>query len=197
MDGENTYLTKSAFAAQQGWSPSYITKLKDQERLVLSEDKKLVNVEATLALLGKTRDPGKDGLREFHAAARLGKYVEDQDRLDKRRETELPGASNTDPKYWDAKARREQAMAEQAELDLAKKLGEHVERKRVEAMSFAAGRMTRDAVLGLTPRLAAEFAAMTDAFEIEIKLRDALKQVFANVATMTADDMEKAIEPSH
>jgi hypothetical protein len=46
-------LTKSKFAKQQGWRPSYITKLKDQGRLVLDENG-LVLVEATLEKIKAT-----------------------------------------------------------------------------------------------------------------------------------------------
>lgn len=187
------FLNRSAFAAQQGWSPSYVTKLGYQGRLVLCPDNpKLVDVEATLATLLSTGDPRKENVRQHHAADRVEKHVTAHIQPDAPSNDEP--AATADPKYWDAKARREHTLGELAELELAKKRGEQVDRSRVEAMSFAAGRMTRDAVLGLTPRLAAEFAAMTDAFEIEIKLRDALKQVFANVATMTADDLNKAME---
>lgn len=48
-----TTLTKSAFAKQQGWRPSYVTKLKDQERLVL-DDNGMVVVEATLEKIKAT-----------------------------------------------------------------------------------------------------------------------------------------------
>jgi hypothetical protein len=46
-------LTKSAFAKQQGWSPSYVTKLIGQERLVLNESG-LVKVTASLEKIKAT-----------------------------------------------------------------------------------------------------------------------------------------------
>jgi hypothetical protein len=46
-------LTKSAFAKQQGWSPSYVTKLIAQERLVLNESG-LVKVTASLEKIKAT-----------------------------------------------------------------------------------------------------------------------------------------------
>jgi hypothetical protein len=42
-----TTLTKSAFAKQQGWSPSYVTKLNAQGRLVLDDAGKVI-VQASL-----------------------------------------------------------------------------------------------------------------------------------------------------
>lgn len=46
-------LTKSAFAKQQGWSPSYVTKLIGQERLVLNKSG-LVKVTASLEKIKAT-----------------------------------------------------------------------------------------------------------------------------------------------
>ena len=37
----------------------------------------------------------------------------------------------------------------------------------------------------------------TGPLEIEVKLRDALRQVFADAAKMTADDLMRASEQSH
>ena len=54
---EPTYLSKSAFAARLGRSPSYITWLKDNNRLVLSPNGKQVDVHATEALIRDTADP--------------------------------------------------------------------------------------------------------------------------------------------
>ena len=52
-------LTKSAFAKLQGWSPSYLTKLSGQERLVLNESG-LVMVEASLDKIKATAGARSD-----------------------------------------------------------------------------------------------------------------------------------------
>ena len=196
MNGETRYLSRSKFAAERGWSPSYVTKLGQQGRLVLCPEKKLVDVDATLTLLHRTDDPAKESVRQHHASARTEKHVGAHVRSDAPSGDESPG-SVADPKYWDNKTRREGALAELAELELAKKRGELVDRQRVEAMAFAAGRTLRDAVLGLPTQLAPAFTTMTDAFEIEVKLRDALRQVFVDAVKMTTDDLNKASEQSH
>lgn len=197
MDSETRFLSRSQFAAERGWSPSYVTKLSKQGRLVLhSENQKLVDVAATLAMLNRTEDPGKESTRQYHATMRTDKHVVAHVKIDAPSADEIPPPS-ADPKYWDNKARREGAMAELAELELEKKRGGLVDRQRVEAMAFAAGRTLRDAVLGLPTRLAPVFASMTDAFEIEVKLRDALRQIFADAAKMSADDLTRASDQSH
>jgi hypothetical protein len=199
MEGENRYLSKSQFAASQGWSASYITKLKDQGRLVFNDDGKLIDVPATLAILKRTQDPGKESVRQHHADERSEKHVGSHVKFNA-----PPGddqaadkSAVNNPKYWDAKARREDMLADLAQLELGEKRGVLVDRKRVEAMSFAAGRMLRDAVLGLPTQLAPQLANMTDAFQIEIRLRDALRQVFADMAKMSVDDLDKAMEQPH
>jgi hypothetical protein len=197
MKGETVYLSKSQFAAQQGWSASYVTKLKDQQRLVLSEDGKLVDVAATLAILNRTRDPGKESVREHHAAGRTEKNVSALTRPDAPTDDDPETRSSANPRYWDAKTSRESTLDQLAKLELSKKKGDLVERERVEAMAFASGRMLRDSVLGLPTQLAPELAAMTDPFQIEIRLRDALRQVFADTAKMTVDDLDKAMEQPH
>lgn len=190
------YLSRSKFAAEQGWSPSYVTKLGQQGRLVLDQDQKLVDVAATLARLRRTDDPGKASVRQHHAAARVEKHVGAHVKPDAPA-SDGPSSVGADPKYWGNKTRREGALAELAELELAKKRGELVDRQQVEAMAYAAGRTLRDTVLGLPTQLAPALTTMTDSYEIEIKLRDALRQVFADAAKMTAEDLSRASEPQH
>lgn len=153
------FLTRAGFAARQGWSPSYITKLGHQGRLVLCADRKLIDVAATLAALQRTGDPRKQSVRQHHAAARVEKHVSAFVRPDAPSDGE-PTAPGAAPKYWDAKTRREGALAELAEIELAKTCGNLVDRQRVEAVAFAAGRLLRDTVLGLPTQLAPIFAGM-------------------------------------
>lgn len=195
MDSEAQYLSKSQFATQQGWSPSYVTKLKDQERLVLAPDGKRVDVAATLLRLQRTAAPEKEAVSQRHAAGRTEKHVGTHTKSNA--PSDDGGGQAADPKYWENKTRREGALAELAELELAKKRGDLVERARVEAAAFAIGRMLRDAVLGMPTRLAPELAGMADAFEIEIKLRDTLRKIFEDTTKLTAEDLTKAMGQAH
>lgn len=196
MSGEVQFLSRSEFAAAQGWSPSYVTKLGKQGRLILDEDGRRIDVSATLALLRRTEDPGKDAVKQHHAAGRAEKHVGTHTRHDAPGE-DVTGPAAADPKYWENKARREGALAELAELELAKRRGELVDRARVESAAFAIGRMLRDAVLGLPTQLAPALVSMTDAFEVETKLRAALRQVFEDTVKLTHDDLDKAMEQTH
>lgn len=187
------FLTRSAFAVQQGWSPSYVTKLGYQGRLVLCPNEKFIDVDATLAQLRSTADPRKQYVRNLHSAARIEKNVRAHLRPDA--PPDEADESCSDPKYWSNRTRREGALAELAELELGKKRGDLVERLRVETASFAAGRMLRDTVLGLPTQLAPVLASMKDASQIETKLRDALEQVFSDAERMTADDLSRICTP--
>lgn len=189
---EAQHLSRSEFASAQGWSPSYVTKLGKQGRLVLDESGKLVDVAATLARLKRTEDPGKAGVKQHHAASRSEKHVRHDAPAD-----DVSPVAAADPRYWDNKARREGALAELAELELAKRRGELVDRARVESAAFAIGRMLRDAVLGLPTQLAPALASVTDSFEVEAQLRTALRRVFEDTARLTADDLDKAMEQPH
>lgn len=196
MSGQIQYLSRSEFASAQGWSPSYVTKLGKQGRLILDADGKRVDVAATLAGLKRTEDPGKEAVRQRHADGRTEKHVGSHTRADAPGD-EAPPSSAADPKYWDNKARREGALAELAELELAKKRGELVDRIRVESAAYAIGRMLRDAVLGLPTQLAPELVTLTDAFALESRLRAALRQVFEDTSKLTHDDLDKAMKQTH
>lgn len=181
------YLSKSAFAALQGWSPSYVTKLGHMGRLVFSSNPRLIDVEATLENLGSMVDPGKAYLREYHARVRIAKHVTAHIQPDATTDDET--SAGPDPKYWACKARRENALADLAAMELENRRSALVDRKSVEAMALTVEKTLREAVLCLPPQLAPIFATMPDAFEIEVKLRDALRQVFADAARMTANEL--------
>lgn len=195
MGDQVKFLSKSQFALEQGWSPSYVTKLLKQGRLVLCEKKKLVNVQDTLALLARTVDPNKVATRRHHVNTRVAKYVAPQLAHDSPAGDDA-GASTGDPKYWDSKARREGALADLAEIELARKRGQVVDRAGVEKFAFGIARMLRDSLLGLPTQLAPVVASMTNAFDIEILMRNALVQVLNDSKKMTVDDLKRVIETS-
>jgi hypothetical protein len=66
--------SKSAFARRLGVSPGYVTKLKDEGRLVLVDGE--VEVGASLARMEATKDPNRDDVRQRHAQARDAKRLE-------------------------------------------------------------------------------------------------------------------------
>ena len=63
---DTEYLSKSAFAARIGKSPSYVTWLKEHNRLVFSPDGKRVDVVATESIIVETADPSKTAAAARH-----------------------------------------------------------------------------------------------------------------------------------
>jgi hypothetical protein len=192
MNDQRRYVRRSEFAALQGWSKAYVTELGHKGRLVLGPDSKLVDVDATRALLQHSSDPARTSTRRRHSLGRLGRDL-GAGVLPASSSAAAPGAGDSDPNYWCTKTRREGALAELAELELAQRRGVLVDRARVESMAYASGRMLRDTVLGLPTQLAPQIAAMTDVSEIEAKLRTAFRQVFADAEGIIADDLQRSV----
>lgn len=192
-----TYLTKSEFAARRGWSKSYVSKLANQDRLVLTADGK-VDVEATETLLAESADPSKAAVAARHEENRVERDVR----------THLQPVGDTPavqppvaqpakgPDFQKARAHREYYLAQLAEAEFNKVQGHLVERKAVEDAAFAAGRTLRDLVFGLAPQLAAELTGMSDSWEIEKHLAGAFRQVFDDAAKMSGADLKQAMTQS-
>lgn len=193
-----TYLSKSAFAARIGRSPSYITWLKDNNRLVLSPDGKLVDVLATEALIVETADPSKAAVAARHQQDRIARDVHSQlSPLAEPTSTAAPQPMATPGKPADfqkARAHREYYLAQLAEMEFHKAQGSTVEIVAVQSGAYNAGRMLRDTLLGMPPQLAPELAAMTDPWEIERHLTAALRTRLEEASRMSAEDFGHTLE---
>lgn len=66
-----TTASQSAFARQLGFAKSRITQLKQAGRIVMAADGKSVDVEASIARINATADPGRVDVAERHAAGRV------------------------------------------------------------------------------------------------------------------------------
>lgn len=174
------YLSKSAFAAHRGVSPGYVTKLKDQGRLVMAPDGKRVDVAATEQLLCTTADPSKAPVAERHQRERVEKGVHTQ------LVSSAPALpmTNDHPDYQQARAHREHYLSELAKDELLKGRGALVERDSVDRAAFAAARTLRDLLLGLPAQMAGELIAITDPWEMERRLTDLLRRALEDAASL-------------
>ena len=77
--------------------------------------------------------------------------------------------------YTQARARRERAEARRAEIELMKLEGTLCDREGVERAAFAFGRAVRDRLMNLPVRIAPILAPVTNAFELERQLCDAIR----------------------
>jgi hypothetical protein len=198
---EPMYLSKSAFAARIGRAPSYITWLKNNNRLVLSADGKQVDVTASEALIRDTADPSKTAVADRHHQDRLQRDVYSQ--LSSQAEPTSMAApplaitpAGQLPDFQKARALREHNLAQLAEIELHKAKGSLVAMTAVQTGAYNAGRMLRDQLLGMPPQLAPELASMTDPWEIEKHLTAAIRRSLEDAERMSSADLEHALTTS-
>ncbi len=198
---EPMYLSKSAFAARIGRAPSYITWLKNNNRLVLTADGKQVDVTASEALIRDTADPSKTAVADRHHQDRLQRDVYSQ--LSSQVEptsTTMPlpviAPSGQLPDFQKARALREHNLAQLAEIELHKAKGALVAMSAVQTGAYNAGRMLRDQLLGMPPQLAPELASMTDPWEIEKHLTAAIRRSLEDAERMSSADLEHQLTTS-
>ena len=198
---EPMYLSKSAFAARIGKAPSYITWLKNNDRLVLTADGKQVDVLASEALIRDTADPSKTAVADRHHQDRLQRDVYSQ--LSSQVEPTsmaapapaiIPGGQL--PDFQKARALREHNLAQLAEIELHKAKGSLVALSTVQTGAYNAGRMLRDQLLGMPPQLAPELASMSDPWEIEKHLTAAIRRSLEDAERMSSADLEHALTTS-
>lgn len=79
--------------------------------------------------------------------------------------------------FAESRATKEQWSAKLKELEYEVKRKSLISREEVEIAAETAGRRLRDALMNLPPRLGAQLAAETDAFEIQRLLETELRQV--------------------
>lgn len=193
------FLSKSAFAARIGRTPSYITWLKGNNRLVLSPDGKQVDVLATEALILETADPSKAAVAARHQQDRIQREVYSQ--LSPQVEptnTAAPQQPVTAKghDFQKARAMREHNLAQLAEIELHKAQGSLVARDAVELGAYNAGRHLRDQLFGLLPQLSHKLAAMTDPWNIEKHLAATLRKSLEEAERMSSSDLERAMTTS-
>lgn len=195
------FLSKSAFAARIGRTPSYITWLKGNNRLVLSPDGKLVDVLATEALILDTADPSKVAVAARHQQDRIQRDVYSQlSPLVEPTSTAAPQLPNTSngkqPDFQKARALREHNLAQLTEIELHKAQGSLVDRAAVETGAYNAGRLLRDQLFGPLPQLSRDLAAMTDAWQIEKHLTATIRKTLEEAERLSSADLEHAMTPS-
>jgi hypothetical protein len=106
------------FADIARFKPGYITKLKADGRLVLTEDGKRVRVAESLQRIQDTKDPSKIGVALRHAAARAGQSPEGAPLAgDADAPAEADDMAKPTPGYQHWRERSERAKALQAERE--------------------------------------------------------------------------------
>jgi hypothetical protein len=175
MDG---YVSKSAFAKIYGCAQSYVTKLKSLNRLVLSEDGKLVNVEASLRLIESTGDPSKLGVRERWDAYRNGESLdllagaeESAPAAPAAERKAKPTADSPPSAYHLARTEKEQIDAQLKSIELRKLLGQVAEVGPILKAVHDTHAAARSALLQLPDRLTQMVAPESDPVKVHELIR--------------------------
>lgn len=176
-----TEVTKSEFARRLDCSPAYITRLKDQGRLVLTADGKKVLLEASLERLEATADPSKDGVKrrwQTHREAPVPSAASES--LPESREQHfIPDGEGYD--YQRARAKRETHLAAIAEMDERQRRGELLEADDVARALTDYATASRVALEQIADRLCGPLAAVTDPETIYQMIRDDIERVIDNI----------------
>lgn len=157
-----TTLTQAQFARHLGVDKAHVTRLKQAGRLVMTEDGK-VRVAESEARIAATADPAKDQVAARHASARSA-AVDGK----KTTKTVAPVDDESDdlpvggPDYQKARARREEANANLAEIELAERAGALMETAAVRAVLADVGATCRAALETLPAILAPQLATLND-----------------------------------
>jgi hypothetical protein len=186
--GEVRTATFKAFARILGErSPSYVTQLKSEGRLVLTDDGKRVRIDESLALIRSTADPAKAGVVVRHAAARASVPPPAAEATAEAEDT--PSGDAVDPVEQSHARRRSKAMADKAETDAKAadrdyriSMGQLLEAVEVEHAVRGAVASFRGGLENLPNTLAPELSAMTDESRIRVVLSEAFEHVLEELA---------------
>jgi hypothetical protein len=173
-------------------SPSYVTQLKGEGRLVLSQDGKRVRVAESLALIRTTADPAKTGVVARHAAARATEHPAAPLGGEEAAGAELEPPT-ADPVEQSHARRRAKALADKAETDakVAERdyrisMGELLEAGAVEHAVRAAVASFRGSLENLPSTLAPELSAMTDEGRIRVLLSESFEHALEELSRQFA-----------
>ena len=91
------------------------------------------------------------------------------------------------PEFNESRAKREFHMAALAELDHSERSGRLIDAEEVKRSAFKLSRQTRDAMLNIPDRCAADLAAETDAFKVHARLTKEIREALTALATVIDD----------
>jgi hypothetical protein len=171
----------SAFAKRLEVSPSYITKLKDEGRLVLTEDGK-VDVDASLARIKETEDPNRADVRERWKDYRQNGGEE---------RPQAPPANELTPRADDssgknlqaARAVKERYLALDAKAAYEERIGILVEAESVKRAGAEVGAILRGALENLPDQLAPIIAPINDEAKVHALLVDHIETILNEISS--------------
>lgn len=173
-------MTLSAFADRLGYSPSYITRLKQAGRLVLADDGRVL-VEASLKRIAETADPNRQDVRERWDSYRANPPPAEDEEGD----ADEPDAPLRDPNattYQAQRMRKMRADADLAEMERDRLAGRLVDTAAVRAAGTEAGTVIRAVLENLPDQLAPMLAPITDEEKLRAFLADHVQSLLFELA---------------
>lgn len=153
--------TQSEFAKLIGKDKSYVTRLKQQGRVMMTSDGK-VDVEATQRMLDASADPSRTVVRH-------SEKHEPENNADK-------------VSFNDARTRKELANAQHAEIDLAVKMGTLVDAEEARLFAADLAATFRASLEVLPDRLAPELVPLRETEALRAVLVENFEQLLTDVA---------------
>lgn len=170
---EKKYLTQSDFAKTIGKTRQYITKLKNEGKIIFNKDG-LVDVTKTNSLLKKMSDPSK-------SKKIINKVDIPEDVKGNLTEEEINDIlENEDPSNFNqSKSRKEYFLSKISELNFLKESGKLIETDLVELQYFNIARQLRDQIFNIKYRVASQLSIMTEVNDISNLLEKEFRLAFS------------------
>lgn len=114
------------FNRHMGYKGRFAWQLKNEQRLVMSDDGKRVRVAESIRLINETKDPSRAAVAARHAAGRQGALASapEEPEDDGEAAASEPGTTGNGFKFHDGKAKREHYSALREEIAYFKEVGQ-------------------------------------------------------------------------
>jgi phage FluMu protein gp41 len=168
-------LSQRAWAKRQGFTSGYVTQLLQAGIIELTPEGK-IDAEAADARLAAHRNPARPLLRKGTPAPE----VLDALGIDEAAPGDDDGSLST--RYLEAKLEHELERVRLARLKADEQEGKLVLTADVERRWFEVARITRNSMLAIPDRLAAQLAGLSDPKQVHRVLTVELKQALADLA---------------
>lgn len=170
---------RSEFAAWLGVSPAYVTELAGKGRLVLVDDGRRVDFEASKELIGRTADMGRanNGSNATRRGRPVTKGVESS-----------VSPETIQHRYNIAKAKTQMHIAKQEELREQEMAGNLLNREAMVRAVYTGFRQIRDNFNTLGAKIAPKCAGKS-VREIQNMIDDEVRAAFAAFEAKTIEDL--------
>lgn len=165
--------TFAGFARMLGVNRSYVTQLRADGRLVLTDDGKRVVVDASRALVRESADPSKAAVAARHAAGRADATATPTDAPPANAQAADDGIEGTGYQYW--RERNERAKALASERDNAIADGKLLDAGDVATIVSAAAVTLRTTLESLPSVLGPQLAGIGDEARATAVLHEAFE----------------------